>query len=245
MKQARYLYSELSSLITARRGCITHSNDEWIPKHTDKLLSLVRAYMPHGSGVDSGTQFDLDASHGEKLVFQMDFHHMDGNGYYDGWTEHQVIVTPSLAHHFHVRITGRNRNDIKEYLREMVGSALMEDVRYDLYIDFPNRNFTTKYAIERKLTLTCPFCMTVETRLGSSYEAITSRVAHTCDSFPGDKTNPNRYQPMNEKTTWLCAGHEFATGRIAQIWAGNAMDEELRGPQLSDIAPLDGTTNAE
>ena len=74
--------------------------------------------MPSGSGVDSGTKL-LDNSTPDRLVFQADFHHMDENGFYDGWTEHQIIVTPSLAYGFNVRITGRNRNEIKDYLADL------------------------------------------------------------------------------------------------------------------------------
>lgn len=237
MRQARYLYSELSSLITARRNCLAHGNTEWLEKHTDNLLDLVKKYMPSGSGVDSGTKFDLDASHGEKLIFQMDFHHMDESGMYDGWTEHQVIVTPSLANQFHIRITGRNRNDIKDYLHEMVDVALREDVRYDIFIGLHHpdaAHFATKYAITRRLTLTCPFCKTEATYEGVSYV----RDAHTCDAFPGDKSNPHRYQPMNETLTWLCNGRVFPSWRAAQVWAGAEMEAEL-----FDKKPTESETN--
>jgi hypothetical protein len=44
---------------------------------------------------------------------------MNEGGYYDGWTEHQVIITPSLQHGFDVRVTGQDRNEIKDYLAEL------------------------------------------------------------------------------------------------------------------------------
>jgi hypothetical protein len=84
--------------------------------------------MPSGSGVDNGTILDSDKSTAEKLVFSVDFHHMEGNGFYCGWTAHDVVVTPSLAHGFHLRITGRNTNDIKEYLYDVYYAALGEEV---------------------------------------------------------------------------------------------------------------------
>lgn len=152
---ARYLYSELSSLIQARKNCAsrhpftteqikshcalcgeidTHANHnprnpEWFDKHTDSIEELVRQHMPSGSGFDSGTTLDLDASHAEKLVFRTSFHHMDEGGYYDGWTYHTVTVTPSLSGQFNLRISGRNRNDIKDYMYETFSYALGKEVR--------------------------------------------------------------------------------------------------------------------
>ena len=50
---------------------------------------------------------------------------MTEHGYYDGWTEHDVIVTPSLrSPGFSLRITGRNRRDIKEYIADAFHDAL-------------------------------------------------------------------------------------------------------------------------
>ena len=88
------------------------------------LRRYVRKYTPSGSGLDNGTALDVKASKPERLVFVADFHHMDTNGYYDGWTCHTVIVTPSLACGFVLRITGRDRYDIKDYLYEVYDQAL-------------------------------------------------------------------------------------------------------------------------
>ena len=49
-------------------------------------------------------------------MFRVDFHHMDDNGYYDGWTEHVVTVKPSLCFDIEISVSGRNRNGIKEYI---------------------------------------------------------------------------------------------------------------------------------
>lgn len=50
---------------------------------------------------------------------------------YDGWTDHTVIVTPSLRSGFDIRITGRDRNQTKEYLYEVFDSALREVIDFD------------------------------------------------------------------------------------------------------------------
>ena len=71
---------------------------------------------------------------------------MNENGYYDGWTEHTVTVTPSLQHAFSLRISGRNRNDIKDMMHESFNYALRTDVRYDLFADrFPELKLVSKW----------------------------------------------------------------------------------------------------
>ena len=89
-----------------------------------EIEECVKSYFPSGSGFDSGTDFLSDISTPERLCFQADFHHMDENGYYDGWTEHTVIVRPSLSFGFNIRVSGRNRNNIKEYIEYCFNTSL-------------------------------------------------------------------------------------------------------------------------
>lgn len=117
------LYRELATLVQARINCIKSNNDVWIGKHEDKIEHLVKQHMPSGSGFDNGTTIELDVCTGEKLVFRTSFHHMD-DGMYDGWTEHKVTVTPSLVSGFDVVVSGRNRNDVKDYIGEQFQYAL-------------------------------------------------------------------------------------------------------------------------
>jgi hypothetical protein len=51
---------------------------------------------------------------------------MNDVGYYDGWTEHTVTVTGSLTSGYKMTISGRDRNDIKEYLYETFSAWLDE-----------------------------------------------------------------------------------------------------------------------
>lgn len=135
---ARYLYSELSNLIQARQNCADIMNgfrsgdgnnaQEWFHRHEETIDNLVQRHMPSGSGFDSGTALDFDASHADKLVFHTSFHHMNEAGYYDGWTAHKITITPSLSFGFHVRVSGRNRNDIKDYISECFANALRTDI---------------------------------------------------------------------------------------------------------------------
>jgi hypothetical protein len=47
---------------------------------------------------------------------------MDEHGCYDGWTHHKVIVKASLWAGIDIRVTGRDRNQIKEYIAEQFNS---------------------------------------------------------------------------------------------------------------------------
>lgn len=91
-----------------------------------KIVDLVREHMPSGSGIDSGTKLDFGASKPDRLVFTFGYHHMNDVGMYDGWTEHTLIVTPSLHWGMETRITGPDRNQIKEYLYDTYGLALTQ-----------------------------------------------------------------------------------------------------------------------
>ena len=53
-----------------------------------------------------------------KIVISFGFHHMDENGMYDGWTNHDLIIRPDFDG-FKIKITGRDRNCVKDYLYEL------------------------------------------------------------------------------------------------------------------------------
>jgi len=72
---------------------------------------------PSGSGFDSGTQLD-DKSTPKKLIFNTSYHHMDDDGFYTIWTHHKVIITPDFRG-VDVRVTGKNYNDIKDYIGDV------------------------------------------------------------------------------------------------------------------------------
>lgn len=122
------LYRRLAQLLVAIDNCQRNGNDEWLRRHTDAMRALVREHMPSGSGFDNGTKLDPARSSGEKLVFETSFHHMNESGSYDGWTHHEVFVTPSLGFEFKLRVTGRNRNEIKDLIAESFHVALSREV---------------------------------------------------------------------------------------------------------------------
>jgi hypothetical protein len=118
------LFAAFASTVQARANCaeLDHTgarmkNPTWFDKHSEKLNTWAKQHLPSGSGFDSGTTLDKDKSTGAKLVFNTAFHHMNEGGYYDGWTHHSVVVTPTFDGVF-VRVTGVNRNDIKDHIAE-------------------------------------------------------------------------------------------------------------------------------
>ena len=119
-----FLYAKLANLVSARINCIALQRHDAANKHADNIEYLCENCMPSGSGFDSGTKLDLDASSGDKLVFTTAFHHMTEHGVYDGWTEHRVYVTADLALGFQLRVTGKDRNGIKDYIGDTFHEAL-------------------------------------------------------------------------------------------------------------------------
>lgn len=120
-------YQVIATAVQARINCKERANTEWFDRWTETIERETNN-LPSGSGIDSGVKFDFDVSTPEKLVFNFGYHHMNECGMYDGWTEHSLIVTPSLQFGFHLRITGKNRNDTKDYLHEIFQYALSEEV---------------------------------------------------------------------------------------------------------------------
>lgn len=122
------LYQKLAHLAQARVNCEKSGNIEWYDNHTERAEALVKEHMPSGAGWDCGTQLAWYASTPEKLVFCGSYHHMNDAGMYDGWTEHTIFVTPSLANGFSLRISGQNRNDIKEVIHQWFYDALSVEI---------------------------------------------------------------------------------------------------------------------
>jgi hypothetical protein len=100
----------------------------WLAIHTTILEDIADKLLPSGSGFDNGTAIDLEQSKPERLVLSTSFHHMNENGFYTKWTQHEVIITPSLAFDFEIKITGRNHNGIKDYMHEVFDHALRQTV---------------------------------------------------------------------------------------------------------------------
>lgn len=121
----RPLYQQISIAICALENCLKKDNLDWAC-HWEQRLAEMESRLPSGGGFDSGTKINFDKSTPEKLVFDTAFHHMNENGFYCGWTEHAVTVRPSLQFGFEVKVGGRNKNDIKDYIHEVFSTTLEE-----------------------------------------------------------------------------------------------------------------------
>lgn len=94
----------------------------------DDIRKFVRKTLPSGSGFDIGTVID-ESSTPERLIFSTSYHHRDASGGYCGWSAHQIIVIPSLQSGFNLRITGRNRDGVKEYVQDVFSSILESEIK--------------------------------------------------------------------------------------------------------------------
>lgn len=112
---AEYIAGKLQAV----RNCqASDTFSEWEDRHMEDIEAAVRQ-GPSGSGWDCGTSFDADKSGPNKLVFFGSFHHMDDVGSYDGWTEHVITVRPDFIHRLDIKISGQDRNGIKDHIYDI------------------------------------------------------------------------------------------------------------------------------
>jgi len=123
------LASTIYDLHLAIENCKCSGNSEWLARHSANLKKLYQR-LPSGSGIDNGTTVHEISTTPERITLSCSFHHMNDQGSYDGWTEHRIYVTPSFSG-LNVRVTGRDRNDIKDYLGEIYMHCMTERVIYD------------------------------------------------------------------------------------------------------------------
>jgi len=79
--------------------------------------------LPSGSGFDSGCKIDVEKSGESKVIINFSYHHMNNNGYYDGWTEHELLITPKF-NGWDLRISGTNKNQVKDYFYDTFNTIL-------------------------------------------------------------------------------------------------------------------------
>ena len=114
---------QLAALLMAYHNRLDNNDQEW------EIKKIMVAYAPAGSGFDSGTEIDFDRSDNSRLVFNTSFHHMTDNGVYDGWTEHTITVKPGFYFDV-IKVSGKNKNNIKEYIVETFGMFIDTEVTF-------------------------------------------------------------------------------------------------------------------
>ena len=114
---------KLISLIA--HNCDWHKgvNDEWMGECEDRIYKLEKL-LPSGSGIDSGCKIDVEKSSSDKVIITFGYHFMNDAGYYDGWEDYKLIVKPKLWNDFDLRIVGKDRRFIKDYLYDLFDTEL-------------------------------------------------------------------------------------------------------------------------
>lgn len=120
---------ELSNSFQAWQSCTDKGWVEVAYGHQETIDKMLEC-LPSGSGLDSGVKFNWQLSKPNRLLFNTSFHHMDEHGGYDGWTDHAIVVTPRFLDGYDVKVTGRNRNLIKDYLEELFSEVFYIDYDY-------------------------------------------------------------------------------------------------------------------
>jgi hypothetical protein len=122
------LISRIYRDIQARKQCIKTTNFEWLNKWTDHL-ELLNKSLPSGSGIDAGCKIDIQNSKEDKIIISFSYHHLNENGYYDGWTDHKLILRPTFDE-FSMKITGKDKNQVKDYLYDVFYFALNKEIEF-------------------------------------------------------------------------------------------------------------------
>jgi len=134
---ANKLYKVIAGRVIAIENCIRSGNTEWKEKHEETLDKAI-GFLPSGSGLDNGTTVNFEMCKTDRIVLDSSFHVLDENGFYDGWIEFVIILTPSLLNDFNISIVGKFSNrknnirkdcsDIKSYLAELFADTFNSEV---------------------------------------------------------------------------------------------------------------------
>ena len=89
----------------------------YIISKNEQMEDLVKNYLPSGSGFDGDISID-EKSTDKKIILHVEYHHMNDNGFYDGWSTFKIIITPSLAYDYSLVVKGENV--VKKYFYDGV-----------------------------------------------------------------------------------------------------------------------------
>ena len=142
------LYQWFAKTVQHHANChVGTINQKWADITERRIEEAVKNGFPSGSGFDCGTKFNLKDHFDEKgqvkpyLKFVVDFHHMNGDGFYTGWTSHTVTVRPDLANGFSLSVSGRNHDGIKDYIGEVFYTLLGDEVTEFVPENEPSENY--------------------------------------------------------------------------------------------------------
>ena len=128
MHRPQTLAAAIVAVQTSIDNCRAHGNTEWLARWQTRMARL-KDLLPSGGGIDSGTT--IESIDRDAIVLSCSFHHMNENGYYDGWTEHKIRILPCFDGGVDVRVSGRNRNEIRDYLGETYEYTMTRHVTWN------------------------------------------------------------------------------------------------------------------
>lgn len=70
---------------------------EWVDVRAERIEAIMRT-APHGSGIDGDVRLVEAECSESKLVFRVEYHRMNGVGYYCEWLTANIIVTSTLVY---------------------------------------------------------------------------------------------------------------------------------------------------
>ena len=121
------LYQKIIQTRKALEACEKAGNIKAYNSHCETLQGIHKNYLPSGSGFDG--QITIEEATDKKLVIRFDWHILNDNGYYDGWLDLLLIVTPNLSSDFDMKIkwytNGNDKRKVEKY------KPLIEDFLYD------------------------------------------------------------------------------------------------------------------
>ena len=135
------IYKKIATRAYSRLRCIESINKssnsdnienwkKWADRYEDEIDTIMRNIFPHGSGIDNGCSFNYDKSINNRLVINSGYHCMNENGYYDGWVNFTVTITPDLELDYKLNIVGKfgKYTHIKEYLYELFHNSFNTEI---------------------------------------------------------------------------------------------------------------------
>lgn len=90
----RPLYQIIAEAVSATKRSV---NIGFVTKWDDLIEDIEKNHLPSGSGIDGGCVIDRANCTDQKIVITSSFHLMNNDGYYVGWKDFRVIITPSFS----------------------------------------------------------------------------------------------------------------------------------------------------
>lgn len=129
MTRPQTMAAAFVSCETALLNSVENGNPEWVTRWQTRIAKLVEV-IPRGSGIDRAPRKRSDIEVMPSVIrFEIGYHHEDDGGFY-GWTDHVITIRPAFDG-LDVRVSGRNRRNVKDYLHEAMEHAFTRHVTWD------------------------------------------------------------------------------------------------------------------